>query len=818
VQLTAGVGSHAVITPSTAVTSADTGAAVFQVSNLSFEPVVLTATDVSDGVVLNQTFTISFVPPPPASGGIGASPSPVPSDGVSTTTITVTLKDALNRPSPGKLIKLDQGSGHSIITGPSPALTDAAGQIQFTASDGVSESVTYSATDVTDNNIAVPGSATVSFTGGSTSCVGAPPVAGAGFTISPWATGFFAQNFFFGNVNWGGCPGASNPTFESGGKAFVANFRTGDLFNLPLSGGAAAGNKLSNLNQTLGQPTFGKDGRLYATHGPTGSGFTTGDIVEIDPATGAQLRVVASNLTCPNGLAVDPLSGDLFFDDSCFGAGSDNPSLWRIHDPAGAATLSVYATLPTTPNGQLAFSPDGTLYAVTGYNNVEQVVKIGGTNTPSPPTMTTLSGISSFFCLTMGQAQASGAAKSLIVCNSNGVELVDITTNPFTHTTLISSGSAGSGTIGPDGCLYTTGQDTVYKLSPSSGGCNFLSTNPSPTLTLTPASATPTQGAMQSLTATFKNVTVPAGTPVLFTIAGANSTLRLAATDASGAATVTYVGTFAGTDGIVASGPAGASTLVSNPASIAWGVGKHVALVNLTTSPSGGTAGQSVTLRATLSDLSVNPVAPISGATIHFVLGSQSCNGVTDANGLATCSVTPPTPAQLVLTASYAGSSSYTAAFASQGFSMVAAAGSPPGPPTIGSATAGPGEITVTFTPPVNSGGSAITSYTALCTPVGGGTPVSQTGVGSPITVLGLTGGVAYTCTVSATNGAGSGSPSGASNAVTVARVAVQPIPALDRWSEAVLAVLIMLLALAALRRRRATTNRGKGSGPRPRL
>jgi hypothetical protein len=323
---------------------------------------------------------------------------------------------------------------------------------------------------------------------------------------------------------------------------------------------------------------------------------------------------------------------------------------------------------------------------------------------------------------------------------------------------------------------------------------------------------------MQSLTATFKNVTVPAGTPVSFTIAGANSQLRLAATDASGAATVTYVGTLAGTDGIVASGPAGASTLVSNPASITWGAGKHVTLLNLTTSPSGGIAGQSVTLRATLSDLSASPVVPISGATIHFVLGSQSCNGVTDANGLGSCSVTLPTPAQLVLTASYAGSSSFTAASASQGFGMVAAAGALPGPPTIVSATGGEGDITVTFTPPVNNGGSPITSYTAMCTPLGGGTQVSQTGVGSPITVPGLTGGVGYTCTVSATNAAGSGPPSGASNAVTVASVAVQPIPALDRWSEVVLAALITLLALAALRRRPASTNRGKGSGPRPRL
>ncbi len=180
------------------------------------------------------------------------------------------------------------------------------------------------------------------------------------------------------------------------------------------------------------------------------------------------------NLTCPNGLSVDPLSGDLFFDDECFGAGSDNPSIWRIHDPAGAATMSVYATLPASPGGQLAFSPDGALYAVAGYNNIQQVVKIGGTNTPSPASMTTLAGITSFFCLTMGEAQGSGAAKSLIVCDSNGIELIDVTTNPFTPSTvLISSGTAGSGVRLVPTAAYTPSGQRHESLNSrrATGGC-----------------------------------------------------------------------------------------------------------------------------------------------------------------------------------------------------------------------------------------------------------------------------------------------------------------------------------------------------------
>ncbi len=811
ISLSANPGGDVVISPTSGTSRVDNGSVIFSITNLTQETATFTATDTTDNVVLQDKPDIEFLVPEAVSAGINATPTSVASDGASTTTITVTLQDALGRPTPGKSIAISQGAGHSIITGPSPAVTDLSGQIQFTATDGVSETVVYTAVDQTDGDLPVPGSATVNFTGGSTSCIGAPPVAASGFTITPWTTGFFAQNFFFGNVNWGGCAGASNPTFTPSGTALVADFRTGDLFKFGLEGGAAVGHTLSNLNLTLGQPTFGKDGRLYATHGATTGNFFTGDIVEIDPTTGAQLRVVAANLTCPNGLAVDPLSGDLFFDDECFGAGADNPSLWRIHDPAGTATLSVYATLPATPNGQLAFAPDGTLFAVTGYNTVRQIMQIGGTNTSSPASMTPLAGISSFFCLTMGEAQGNGAAKSLIVCDSSGIDLIDITTSPFTPTLLIASGSAGSGTIGPDGCLYTSGQDTIYELAPSTGGCGFVPTNPAPTLALTPVTVTPNpaQGTAQTFTATFKNVSVPAGTSVLFTISGANGQPRLATTDASGAATITYVGALAGTDTVTATAVAGAATLTSNPAHVTWAPGKHLTFVDLSTSPSAGVAGQSVTLHASLADATLNPLAAIPGASLHLMLGAQSCNAATNASGVASCSITPTTAGLLVLSASYAGSSLYTPAAASQAFmvTVVGAVGTPPGPPTIGSATAGDNQIRVAFAPPSNDGGSPVTFYTVACVPVAGGASVTATGAASPITVFGLTNGVTYSCTVSANNTFGAGALSAASNQATplaaAPSAAPQPVPSLAPTSEFALGGLLALLALAALRRRR---------------
>lgn len=80
-----------------------------------------------------------------------------------------------------------------------------------------------------------------------------------------------------------------------------------------------------------------------------------------------------------------------------------------------------------------------------------------------------------------------------------------------------------------------------------------------------------------------------------------------------------------------------------------------------------------------------------------------------------------------------------------------------PGPPTIGTVTAGDGSATVTFTAPASNGGASITRYTASCTAAGS---LVASGTASPITVTGLTNGTTYTCSVTATNSAGTGTAS----------------------------------------------------------
>lgn len=97
-----------------------------------------------------------------------------------------------------------------------------------------------------------------------------------------------------------------------------------------------------------------------------------------------------------------------------------------------------------------------------------------------------------------------------------------------------------------------------------------------------------------------------------------------------------------------------------------------------------------------------------------------------------------------------------------------------PGAPTAVAAVAGNGQATITFTAPVDNGGSAITGY-EVTSSVGN---VVVTGDESPITVAGLNNGTSYTFTVKAINSVGKSDASTASNAVMPsAPVYTQPDP-----------------------------------------
>jgi hypothetical protein len=79
-----------------------------------------------------------------------------------------------------------------------------------------------------------------------------------------------------------------------------------------------------------------------------------------------------------------------------------------------------------------------------------------------------------------------------------------------------------------------------------------------------------------------------------------------------------------------------------------------------------------------------------------------------------------------------------------------------PGAPTIGVASVGNAQVTIAFTAPAFTGGLAITGYGVVCDPG----QITAAGSTAPIVVTGLANDTSYSCTVRATNAAGTGAPS----------------------------------------------------------
>jgi len=98
-----------------------------------------------------------------------------------------------------------------------------------------------------------------------------------------------------------------------------------------------------------------------------------------------------------------------------------------------------------------------------------------------------------------------------------------------------------------------------------------------------------------------------------------------------------------------------------------------------------------------------------------------------------------------------------------------------PGVPTLVRLFAGKDRLTLEFTPPTADGGLNSVVYSATCSPAGGGAPVTTQGSASPLKFTGLAPNTSYSCSLSATNSAGSSTASGLT-AATRRAVDLSPI------------------------------------------
>jgi hypothetical protein len=307
----------------------------------------------------------------------------------------------------------------------------------------------------------------------------------------------------------------------------------------------------------------------------------------------------------------------------------------------------------------------------------------------------------------------------------------------------VTAGSAtGAMSVRPEigGVVTSLPVETIVQLSSSSPGGSF-STSPIGPWTATLGLVVPAG----STSASFYMLDTQPGTPTVTAAVGATSATQIEIVTApaaplalaGGGNTITYAegGAPVAVDPALTVSDSQSSSLVSVKAVISAGLDPGDLLT-------AATAATGITASYSNGTLTLSGAASL--AAYQTVLQSVSFSGTTTAGGSRTIVWTANDG---ISTASAASTIVYTA---------------PPGAPVGVSAGAGDGQAAVSFEAPASNGGAQLTSYTVTSSPGG----LTATGAGSPITVTGLANGTTYTFTVTATNQAGTGPASVASNPV----------------------------------------------------
>lgn len=284
-------------------------------------------------------------------------------------------------------------------------------------------------------------------------CVAAAAYSTApGFSATDYATGFTTDP----DYGWG----PIGIAFDQADNLFVADNVDGNLYRFAPGGGVAGPQtQLGNIGPKPEGLAVTGDGRLFAAR------EGANDVIEVDPSSGRIMRTVAS-IPCAMGIAVDPVSGDLFVSQNSCGN-----AIYRISDyRSGPGTLSRYATVADVDG--LAFNADGTLYA----DSDGTIYSVTGTADRTPGRAHLVTTVSRADGLAFGAA-SPGASMPFLIANRNDgvVTKVDLAGPEPVASDILTGGTRGDFVaVDSHGCLYATQTDRVVRLVPPGRACGLV--------------------------------------------------------------------------------------------------------------------------------------------------------------------------------------------------------------------------------------------------------------------------------------------------------------------------------------------------------
>lgn len=457
----------------------------------------------------------------------------------------------------------------------------------------------------------------------------------------------------------------------------------------------------------------------------------------------------------------------------------------------GANTLSVNFS-GTQQSGTLSVIlgsvNDESAASITAVSQISATGFTAGVNQPLSPTFSNAgSGSVTAGFQPFGFQPGVNLTQVVSITLADAVASAPTVTSPTSASVTASTATLG-GNVSSDGDATVTERGVVYSASatnsdPQIGGTGVTKVAGSGTTGvftvgvtgLTAATsysykayATNSVGTTYTSTGTFTTaVTIPGAPTGPSAVAGdGQATISFSVPASNGGAAITGYTVTASPGGFTGTGATSPVTVTGLTNGVAYTF--TVTATNSAGTGSASAASNAVTPKADQTIAFANPGAQDFGTSPTLTATATSGLDViftSDTPGVATITsdgvLTFLMAGTATIDADQAGNSVFNAAPAvSRSFTVNAVV---PGAPTVGTATAGDAQASVTFSAPLFTGGAAITGYTVTSSPEG----LTGTGASSPVVVTGLTNGTAYTFTVTATNSAGTGSASVASNSVT---------------------------------------------------